>query len=242
MPLSLRSVALVLCAAAVTTVVGETPASVAAPTTRSSADAGPAYSDDFDGTALDTSRWEAYDGPGNAGAGLRRPEQISVSGGVLTLTGTPEGTTAGMSDRTAHRYGRWETRMRVPAGGDARYHPVLLLWPTEIAWPTGGEIDYAETTATSPDVSAFLHYGAGNQQTYEMSILDLSQWHTYAVDWTPSGVTASVDGVPFFSDATASHQPPGPMHQSIQLDWLPSGSSATRATTLQVDWYRYTPV
>lgn len=201
----------------------------------------PTGGDEFNGAALDTTTWEPYAGAGNAGQGKRDPAQVSVSGGMLTINGTSAGTTGGMSARTEHKYGRWETRMRVPAG-DARYHPVLLLWPTRVSWPQGGEIDYAETTTAARSMSFFLHYGASNAQTYAQTTMDLAQWHDYAVEWTPAGVTGFVDGVQVFRDTAASHQPPAAMHASIQLDWFPSGSSATKPSSIQVDWTRYYPV
>ena len=37
----------------------------------------PVDGDEFTGTALDTSRWGAYDGAGHNGNGKRRPSQIT---------------------------------------------------------------------------------------------------------------------------------------------------------------------
>lgn len=197
--------------------------------------------DEFTGTAVDQSRWQLYAGAGNAGAGQRSPGQVSVANGVLTINGTSAGTTGGLNDREHHKYGRWETRMRVPSG-DVRYHPVLLLWPETVSWPSGGEIDYSETTAAAKQTSFFLHYSAANQQTYGQTPVDLTQWHDYAVEWTPSAIVGYVDGVEFFRDTDRTHQPPSDMHPSIQLDWFPSGSTATTPSSLQVDWTRYYPL
>jgi beta-glucanase (GH16 family) len=133
-------------------------------------------------------------------------------------------------------YGRWETRMRtgprVP-----QYHPVLILWPNVRA-RTCPEIDYAE--GSSPDttkLSFFLHYGCNHIQTYAIKPVDTTQWHNYAVEWTPSGVVGYIDGVAWFRDNNVSHLPPGSMHETIQLDWFPNGS-ATRTAWMQVDWTR----
>jgi Glycosyl hydrolases family 16 len=201
----------------------------------------PTGGDEFDGTAVDPAKWYLYDSQGHDGNGLRRPSQIAVANGVMTMSGTSNGTTGGMAAATGYKYGRWETRMRVPAGDD-RYHPVLLLWPDAEDWPVGGEVDYAETTAASSDVEFFLHYSAQNQQTSASRAVDLTQWHNYAVEWTPTGIRGYVDGVQFFSDTVASHLPPRSMHQTIQLDWFPSGGTATTPSSLHVAWTRYYPI
>ncbi len=201
----------------------------------------PTDGDEFSGTEIDPAKWYLYDGKGHDGKGLRSPGQITVTNGMLVMSGTSNGTTGGMAAADGHQYGRWETRMRVPAG-DKRYHPVLLLWPDAEDWPVGGEVDYAETDSAASDVDFFLHYSSKNSQTSGSTTVDLTQWHNYAVEWTSTGIRGYVDGVKFFSDTTKSHLPPRPMHQTIQLDWFPSGSSATTPSSLNVAWLRYYPI
>jgi hypothetical protein len=186
---------------------------------------------------LNTAKWGLYDSPGHGGNGLRRPSQISVANGVLTIAGTSTGTTGGMSMSPGRKYGRWETRMQVPKG-DYRYHPVALLWPDAENWPVGGEVDYAETTAAASDVDFFLHYSAQNRTRNASKVLDLTQWHNYAVEWTATGIRGYIDGVQFFSDTTPAELPPGPMHQTLQLDWFPNGSTPTTPSQMNVAWVR----
>jgi Glycosyl hydrolases family 16 len=194
--------------------------------------------DEFEGTKLDTTKWSAYDGPGNGGDGLRRPSQIKVAGGMLTMNGTSNGTTGGMSYDPGRLYGRWETRMQAPKG-DVRYHPVLILWPIAEDWPTGGEVDYAETTCASTSVDFYLHYGSSNSQTDGSKNLDITQWHNYAVEWTSTGMRGYVDGALMFTDTNKSHLPPRKMQETIQLDWFPSGSSPAKPSSMNVAWTRY---
>lgn len=193
--------------------------------------------EEFNGTAVDQGLWYLYDSVGHGGNGVRSPGAISVRDGVLTIAGTANGTTGGMSMKYGRKYGRWEARMQVPRGDD-RYHPVLLLWPDAEDWPVGGEVDYAETTAASSGVEFFLHYSAQNRQTSASKVVDLTQWHNYAVEWTPTGIRGYVDGVQFFSDTDPSHLPPRAMHQTIQLDWFPSGATPTTPSSMNIAWVR----
>jgi beta-glucanase (GH16 family) len=188
-----------------------------------------------------TSRWGAYNGPGHNGHngnGKRRPSQIAVANGVMTMSGTADGTTGGMEFKRDRLYGRWETRMQVPAG-DSRYHPVLILWPEAEDWPVGGEVDYAETAAGSSTVDFFLHYSASNKQTMASKAIDITQWHNYAVEWTSTGIRGYLDGALWFTDTNPAHLPPRSMHQTIQLDWFPSGATSTRPSAMNVAWMRY---
>jgi hypothetical protein len=189
--------------------------------------------DDFTGSALDPS-WGAYDSPGNDGNGVRSPRQITLGNGILRMTGTPDGTTAGMTWSHPQKYGRWEIRARFPAGCGC-YHPVLILWPTEHPWPAGGELDYAEVLdGGRQKLNFFLHYGADNRQHWRDKRVDMRQWHTFAVEWTPDHIVGFVDGEPFFRNTQSGIQPPGPMNQTIQLDWFPGEGHG--GATLEVDW------
>lgn len=55
---------------------------------------------------------------------------------------------------------------------------------------------------------------------------------------SPHSPPRYIDGVKWFEDTNLSHLPPGPMHQTIQLDWFPSGSTATTPSRMNVDWIR----
>ena len=197
--------------------------------------------EDFDGTL---SNWGVYDGPGHAGNGRRSPSAVSVSGGILTITGDANGTTGGMAWRLGSaQYGRWEARVKSPAA-DPTYHAVMLLWPDAENWPVGGEVDVMEISdETRQKTDFFLHYGEADHQLHGEKVIDATQWHNWAVEWTPTTITGYVDGVAWFSTTRADALPPGPMHLALQLDWFPgSGSGAVRQSEMQVDWVRYYPV
>ena len=194
----------------------------------------PERTEDFTG-GLDG--WSIYDGPGHAGNGRRTPDAVSVSGGILTLTGDSAGNTAGMAWTPGRKYGRWEGRVRAPAS-DPSYNALLLLWPDAENFPVGGEVDFMEMMdPTRRRTNMFLHYGASNAQVSGEVEVDATQWHNWAVEWTPRGISAFVDGEEWFRTDDTSILPPGPMHLCIQLDWFPRGGGV-RESRMEVDWVR----
>jgi licheninase len=197
--------------------------------------------DEFNYTgAPDPRKWSVFDGPGHAGKGIRSTKAWAVDGGVATVRGDAAGTTGGMSAKFAQqRYGRWEARMRT-SGADTKYHAVLILWPNNNMSPNCAEVDYAEQSNPATILAFFLHYACDRSsifQSFAMIPLDTAQWHNYAVDWSPAGITGYVDGASWFADTNPAHQPAVGMHQTVQLDWFPDGSPTT-PSEMQVDWIR----
>lgn len=187
----------------------------------------------------DRAKWKVYNGPGHAGKGIRSPNAFAVAGGVVTVSGDAAGTTGGMSARFAHQqYGRWEARMKTSAR-DMQYHPVILLWPNHNKSPTCAEIDYAEGTWDTTLIGFNLHHACSGPdfQSRASRAIDTTQWHNYAVEWTPAGITGYLDGSLWFADMNPAHQPTVGMHQTVQLDWFPNGTP-TKPSQMQVDWIR----
>lgn len=201
-----------------------------------------AGSDEFNYVGVpDSTKWNNYDTSGHHGNGRRMKAQSTVNGSVLTQIGLPNGDTGYLSSkyRPGTMYGKWETRMKTNAR-DSEYHPVLLLWPDAGGnSTTEDEVDYAEGTNDTSKMKFFLHYGdAGSTtQTSAEKVIDTTQWHNYAVEWSPEGVKGYIDGVLWFTDTNPDHNPNQPMHQSIQLDWFPDGSTLNQSE-MQVDWSR----
>ncbi|BCW56614.1 glycoside hydrolase family 16 protein [Arthrobacter sp. FX8] len=186
--------------------------------------------------APDAAKWSVYDSDGHAGNGIRSPRQVTVDGSRMVITGTSDGTTAGMSAKFGlQRYGRWE--VRAAGSGDDEYHMVSILWPDSGHWPCDGEVDYAETTGDWNRTNFFHHFGCSNSKTSVSKPLDVTQFHNYAVDWSPGGIIGYVDGVKWFEDSDPTHQPPGSMHQTLQLDWFPDGTPNGHGE-MRVDWVR----
>ncbi|PTT69850.1 glycoside hydrolase family 16 protein [Arthrobacter sp. HMWF013] len=201
----------------------------------------PIAGDEFDYIgAPDPAKWSVYNSAGHAGNGIRSPQQVTVDGSKMVINGTADGTTAGISAKFGRqKYGRWE--VRAAGSGDNEYHLVALLWPDSRNWPCEGEVDYAETAGDWNVMKFYHHYSCANKQTSTAIALDVSQFHNYAVDWSPQGIVGYVDGVKWFEDTDPGHQPPASMHQTLQLDWFPD-DSPNGPGEMRVDWVRvYAP-
>lgn len=173
------------------------------------------WSDEFDGTNLDVSKWSYETGngcPNLCGWGngeleyYTEGDNIEIVDGVLTLTARREDyggssftsgklVTLGKFSQT---YGRFEARMRMPLG--------LGLWPAfwmlsvNNDWPMTGEIDIMEYRGDEPnDTHGTLHYGLqwpqnrydGSSYTAPGSLAE--EFHVYAVEWTEDFIKWYVD-------------------------------------------------
>lgn len=188
--------------------------------------------EDFAGSSLPDS-WAAYDGPAS-GEGVWSPDHIHVGGGLVRLTGTPDGKTAAMYWKGSQKYGRWEIRARFPAGCGC-YTPLLILWPHDNNWPTGGEVDYAEVfNAARQRLHFFLHYGADDTVLEAAKTVDMTRWHNFAVEWTPDHLSGFVDGQRIFHTTQRSALPPERMFQTVQLGF--SSSKGTGSASMEIDW------
>jgi beta-glucanase (GH16 family) len=200
--------------------------------------------DEFDGDELDEDLWSPYRGATTDDVGRHDPDNISVSDGTLKLT-SRELTSAGMSWDRGQRYGRWEVRVRSQAGNG--YGPVLLLWPDAEEWPEGGEIDFMEIPKGARTKAHFtLHWGEDDEQDGKSVEGDFTQWHTFAVEWTPGHVVGYLDGVETYRNDDSDAIPPRSMHLAVQQDigpygndWIPARDDTTpEECTLELDWVR----
>jgi beta-glucanase (GH16 family) len=201
-------------------------------------------SDDFNGSALDTSKWSVYGPwiPGHAGNGIRDGRAITVANGLLTITARMiNGTlvSGGMSNRLDQKYGKFEFRVRTDADPTQATSGVVLTWPQSGRWPIDGENDIYET-GTDPDrkpVASYIHYGSTNQQYwFHHSGVDGTQWHTFAMEWTPSSIKILRDGAVVWTVTNTTAIPDVAHHLSIQLDAFKSSMSGS--VRLQVDWVK----
>jgi hypothetical protein len=194
----------------------------------------PNLSDDFDDPSS-LANWNLYNGPGNNGNGRRTPSAVSVADGVLTITGDPQGNSEGMSWSPGQTYGRWEVCVKSPPASP-NYHSVLLLWPSRRG---GGEIDYMEISdPTRQRVDAFVHFGSKQDAGHIWT--DATQWHSWAVEWSPQRIATYVDGAQWWEDTNPAHIPSGLMRMCMQLDNF--GGDISQGGQQMVDWARQYPL
>jgi hypothetical protein len=208
--------------------------------------------DEFD--TFDSARWFKYQPvpPGSEDA-HRSPELVSVSDGLLHLSGAvePDGHPIGsaVGDRLRRTYGRWEVRFRVQRGRG--YGAAILLWPATENWPEDGEIDLIEIP--HPDRQSginSLHNGPSNTSPPPNGIVaDFTNWHTVAVDWLPDSVTYYLDGVQTWRRIEPHLIPgTGPLRLALQLDecaptkyegFIPCRDTTSPPTVvMDIDWVK----
>jgi beta-glucanase (GH16 family) len=169
------------------------------------------WSDEFNGTSIDTSKW-AFETGNNNGWGNSEREYYTgrtnnayVSNGLLHIVARQESTN-GFSYTSARMktenlytttYGRVEWRAKLPAG--------VGMWPAlwmlganigPVGWPGCGEIDVVETKGTAPaTITSSLHSGSDEGGSYTFTGGDSStNFHNYLLDWEPNSISFSVDG------------------------------------------------
>ena len=104
-------------------------------------------------------------------------------------------------DKFDFRYGKAEARIKLVDGAG--------LWPAwwmlgNGEWPQTGEIDIMEYIGEKDWASAAVHGQGYSGETpfvnrwYFNSAKDATEWHVYAVDWTPDALVFKYDGIPMF--------------------------------------------
>jgi beta-glucanase (GH16 family) len=180
----------------------------------------PVFADEFDGTALDTTRWLPCVSHGQLGHRaectgwndeLQRytPANAVVRDGALHLVAerTATGYTSGAVTTAidvfgydqpgyhdfSYRYGYTEVRFRGPAGEG--------MWPAVWGLPynsTGDEIDLLELVKGSAFFTLHTPDRFGGGQ-YEHTGTDFSQdWHVVGTLWEPGRLTWYLDGQPVY--------------------------------------------
>ncbi|MBW3085261.1 hypothetical protein KEM60_01458 [Austwickia sp. TVS 96-490-7B] len=167
------------------------------------------YADEFNGTALDTTRWQAYHNTyGDSDPGMLQcltPNNVSVSAGTMKITAKkekvtcPNGTVWNYSSgflgtRDVKRYyplfGRYEIRARIP-NGQGLYPG---FWLRHRKGSSTAEVDIQENfysqnpggTTSTVHFPTSLGYNVAKKATkYETPVVGRGGWHTFSVDILP---------------------------------------------------------
>ena len=199
------------------------------------------YVNDFTGTTLPAG-WGAYSGkPGGDPGSQWGAAHVVVSNGMLQLETYQdsayggEWVTGGVSQYgESQTYGAYYVRSRVTGPGPTN---VELLWPVAPVWPP--EIDFNETGGATIGTSATVHWGPGNnQEQHSDETVNMTQWHTWGVIWTPTSITYTVDGVVFGTVNVPSEIPNQAMTLDLQQQtWCSSGFACpTSPQSMDIDW------
>jgi beta-glucanase (GH16 family) len=204
------------------------------------------WSDEFDGTALDGTKWSVMTGDGcdlgicgwgNGELQWYQDRNLVVTGGVLTITARRE--SVGMKSYTSARlrtagkgdwkYARVEARARLPEGQG--FWPAIWMLPTDNVyggWAASGEIDIMELLGHEPaTIHGTIHYGGewpNNQQTgtsFTLASGTFSEdFHVFALEWEEGVIRWYVDGELYQTVtqwSTAGFQFPAPFNQRFHL-------------------------
>ena len=185
------------------------------------------WSDEFNGTSLDLTKWTpdigdgcpSLCGWGNNELQYYRAENLAVSGGNLVITTLEESfggrsyTSGKVTTRNKHTflYGRIEMRAKIPTGGGM--WPAFWMMPQDDVyggWAASGEIDIMESANETTSVGGTIHYGGSYpNNTYSGGSYSLGgasfadDFHIYAVEWEPDEMRWYVDGVLFYTRTSA---------------------------------------
>jgi beta-glucanase (GH16 family) len=166
--------------------------------------------DEFNGSKLDTVAWAPSTGSADESKYTARPENISISSGLLHLIARKEsyggfGYTSALirtKGAASWRYGRIEARIKLPSG--AGMVPAFWMMPADDAygwWPSSGEMDIMENPTTQPTMiygtahaQAYSYFTGGVPKSASISIADAeSAFHLYALEWSPDSLRFFVD-------------------------------------------------
>ena len=168
------------------------------------------WSDEFDGTALNSANWtpeimSAYANNNEVQSYTDSSENLKVENGSLLIQAKKSGSnwTSGRiksQDKRSFKYGLIEFRAKLPSGVGP--WPAAWLLGANIntaGWPGCGEIDVMEWKGTTPTVVGHATHspsrsGGNPLQTTATVTNPSTAFHTYAVLWEAGKVTFSVDG------------------------------------------------
>jgi beta-glucanase (GH16 family) len=207
------------------------------------------WGDEFDGRAVDRSKWTIRNGEGrdvDLGCNVDDPANSYIRYGFLVIRGLRETVRCGSQTRHytqayldtigrfAWTYGRFEIRARAPSDGTG-------IWPAFWLRPEDGgkgEIDVVELpggTKWQGKATTAIFYDYTPVKQDARFPLGGDGFHTYVTEWTPTSLTWFIDGqqvwrrdsstTPFFDEVF--HKPYN-LRLNLQVGgWLGAPGAAT---------------
>lgn len=221
----------------------------------------PAFSDEFEGSALDTTKWYPNN-PQWKGRqpGYFTPDNVQVSDGRLQITmkyepdfpNYPTGydtyTTGAVKSKQTVKYGYFEARCKAM---DSRGSSAFWFYNTEPTWWT--EIDVFEIGGAAPGHEQAVHMNvhvfrtptAGENHwsrpaTWTAPFRLADDFHVYGLEWNTEEIKYYIDGVLRHSQANTDwHQP---LYLNFDSETIPSWfglpAAATLPSTFEIDYIR----
>ncbi|CAN5291776.1 glycoside hydrolase family 16 protein [soil metagenome] len=168
------------------------------------------WSDEFNGSAVDTSNW-VYDmgnnGWGNHEQEYYQPANATIEDGNLVITGNKEDVQSGhytstrMKTKGKHEflYGKIEARIKMPVGQG--FWPAFWMLGANIdsvGWPASGEVDIMEHINADSLLYGTLHWDDnGHVQSGDTLAFTPSAFHIYAVEWDSASISWYLDGTKY---------------------------------------------
>lgn len=190
------------------------------------------WSDEFNGTSVDTSKWNVLNQLTGTGFATYTPSNVTVSNGYLhfkidyqNLKYTTGGVTT--NQKFSQAYGYFEMKARLPKG-QGLWNAFWML-PQDGSWPP--EIDIIEMNGKYPNTVYFTtHWGTSTAPLSRGSSYtgaDFSQdYHIFAIEWLPGKIRWFVDNIQRYETDPDVPVPSNPFYIFIN-------------TTLGVPWAGY---
>ncbi|TWT66763.1 Glucan endo-1,3-beta-glucosidase A1 precursor [Posidoniimonas polymericola] len=226
------------------------------------------WHDEFEGSALDQTKWEALDrrDSHNNEKQYYHPDQVVVADGLLQITAIDQ-PRAGkqyqsglLVSRQIFGPGRFEARVDLPTSQGM--WPAFWLNANHVAWPQGGEIDILENRGSQPNLTSSAYHWqtdpgpccGQHQYVYdEYTAADAGApvdfhtgFHTFAAEWDETLLRFFVDGDLYFTVTETPNRPIFETAKNIIVNLAVGGDfggdpnqTTIWPQTMYVDYVRY---
>jgi hypothetical protein len=187
-----------------------------------------AFSDEFNGPALDTGKWNYRTGPRYWSNQL--PANVKVKDGMLRLalreekSGGLEYTAGGVISKQSFGYGYYEARVKMPAGRG--WHTSFWMMPTS-ARDRFQEIDVCEQDSVDPhsySVNFHIYKPHGSFGSKRVAAGDLSaDFHVYGAEFSPREARFYLDGA---------------LVQTVDISSVPKGEQQIWLTSIAANLHK----